>query len=136
MKAVSLSFRATQQRAPLLGLVSMLATVVALNGCATRTGQAAGQVTPSVSESQRAQGPAPSAGEQDLLRRLREAEHADRMNSTSWSDTNVTLGTAYAIKAREVRHVIGRIERGEPVSQREIKRALDNSTPYQLGGYP
>jgi hypothetical protein len=45
-------------------------------------------------------------------------------------------GHAYAIKAREVRHVIERIKRGETVSQREIDHALDNSRPHELGGYP
>ncbi len=136
MKAGGLfSIRAARRRVPPFSRVSVLAAVLSLNGCATRAIHTAGRIAP-VSES-RAAGVQPlSADKRDLLRRLREAEHADRMNSTSWSDTNVTLGTAYAIKAREVRHVIERIERGEPVSQREIARALDNSTPRQLGGYP
>ncbi len=71
-----------------------------------------------------------------LIKRLKAVETADLMNSQSYSDTNATLDSAYYFKAREIRRVIERIESRQQVSQEEIDRALDNSAPYQLGGYP
>jgi hypothetical protein len=71
-----------------------------------------------------------------LIERLMAAERVDRMNARGWTNTNSTLDTAYYIKALQVRRVIEWIERGESVPQQEIDRALDNSAPQQLGGYP
>ncbi len=138
MKVANLSFWSPKQYALLLGF-ALLTMAPALGGCAPLSGAqqspnrepyAADQGTPAVSASQ-----VSAAEKEAVLKHLRTAEYVDRMNSTSWSDTNATLGTYYGIKARELRHVIDRLESGEPVSNEELARAMDNSQIRSLGGY-
>ncbi|HLK11528.1 MAG TPA: hypothetical protein VKW76_09105 [Candidatus Binatia bacterium] len=61
------------------------------------------------------------------IRRLEDAQYADRMNARSWTADNPTLDHYYDRKAAEVGALIGRLERGEQVAPADIDRALDTS---------
>jgi hypothetical protein len=76
------------------------------------------------------------SGRQALIAQLKQAELADKMDSMSWTDSNASLDIAWHQKQEEVQNVIARLESGERVPNEEIRRALDNSLPHRLGGYP
>jgi hypothetical protein len=69
------------------------------------------------------------------MRKLRAADYADRMNSTSWTADNPTLDHLYARKAESVEAVTKRLEAGGPVAPAQVARALDTSRARRLGGW-
>lgn len=62
-----------------------------------------------------------------ILRELRDAERADRMNSTSWSADNPTVDRYYRRKAKEVHLLIDELQGGRAVPLATIHAALDDS---------
>lgn len=71
-----------------------------------------------------------------MVVRLERAEESDLGNSHAWSWSDPMLDMLYKKKAEEVQAVMLRVEAGENVPPEEIDRALDNSAPRALGGYP
>ena len=70
-----------------------------------------------------------------LIQQLEHREMQDRGNAQSFSDSNNSLESMYALKADKLHTLIERLNRGETVSKAEVDEATDNSWIKQLGGY-
>lgn len=60
------------------------------------------------------------------IKLLRQAETADRGNSTAWTDDNPSLDHYYFAKAKECNRLMRVLEGGHAVSAKEVKDALNN----------
>lgn len=66
------------------------------------------------------------------LRRLRRSEVLDRLDAQAYSDSAENeLGGYYSGKRRKVLAVIRKIEKGRPVSSKEVREALDTSDSWR-----
>ena len=72
----------------------------------------------------------------EQLQKLKKAEYQDYMTAMTFEDGNRKLGNYYAAKGSQVHGVISQMEDGQPVNDREISRALDDSDSARYSDTP
>ena len=70
------------------------------------------------------------------LQKLKAAEYEDYRTAMANEESNQKVGDYYAVKGLQVHNLIGEIEKGQPVSDVQISRALDDTDANQYYDVP
>jgi hypothetical protein len=103
------------------GIVGLLAIGAAATACSS--------ILPPTDQSQ-------LATRTEEVEKLKSAEYQYYMSAMSFEDNNQKLGNYYAEKGAKTHQLIDQLEKGQPVDNKEINRALDTSDAEKYDNRP